>query len=115
MAALIDITLRDMAATDGIRAAVERWVARLEHYEPRIMRCEVTVDCPHKHHNKGRIFHIRLKITVPDRIIVVDREPEQDASHDDFYVALADAFRIAKRQIQDHARIRRGDVKLHAS
>lgn len=65
------------------------------------------IDLPHRHQRQGRDFRVRVELAVPDRIIVVSQESE------DIYVSIADAFHAARRQLQDHARIRRGDVKRH--
>ena len=46
-------------------------------------------------------------------MIAVSRDPGIDHAHEDVYVALAHAFRAARRQLQDYARLRRGDIKLH--
>jgi ribosome-associated translation inhibitor RaiA len=35
------------------------------------------------------------------------------AQHEDIYVAVRDAFQAITRQLEDHARRLRGDVKTH--
>src|SRR5947209_5950535 len=55
-----------------------------------------------------------LDITVPGREIVVGRDSKPGRSHDNISVAIRDAFDAARRQIEDHARIHRGEVKLHS-
>jgi cold shock CspA family protein len=60
------------------------------------------------------LFRVRLDITVPGREIVVGRESKPRRSHQDISVAIHDAFAAARRQIEDHARIYRGEVKLHS-
>ena len=93
---------------------MHRWVARLEHAFERIERCAVVIEVPHRHQRQGNVFHVRVEVTVPDRTIAVSRDPGLDHAHEDVYVAIANAFRAARRQLQDHARIQRGDVKIHA-
>src|ERR1700730_12255856 len=56
----------------------------------------------------------RLDITVPGREIVVGLDSKPGRSHDNIAVAIHDAFAAARRQIEDHARIHRGEVKLHS-
>ncbi|MDL1980649.1 MAG: hypothetical protein LWX02_04095 [Deltaproteobacteria bacterium] len=58
--------------------------------------------------HKGVLYNTRLDITVPDREIVIKREP-----HEDLYVSIGDAFRAAQRQIEDYDRERRRKVKYH--
>ena len=67
------------------------------------------VSLPHKHKHQGRIFDVRLGITVPGGELVVNREANEDV-----YVAVRDASNAAKRQLEDYARRQRGDTKVHA-
>ncbi len=67
------------------------------------------VEAPHRHHQHGVQFNVRIDITVPGGEVVVKREP-----HTDIYVAIRDAFIAARRQLQSHAKRQRGDVKSHA-
>ena len=48
-----------------------------------------------------------------DQVITVSHAGSHDKAHTDVYVAIADAFHAALRQLRDHASKRR-DVKLHA-
>lgn len=50
---------------------------------------------------------------MPGSEIVVNREPSEHHAHEDVYVAIRDAFRAARRQVQDAVRKRRRDVKTH--
>ncbi len=114
MALPIDITFRDMTPSIALEATIERWVDRLARLEPRITRAAVVVERPHRKHRTGQLFHVRLEIAIPDQVIVVGRDPQLDEAHADAYTAVGDAFRAARRQLQDALEIRRGDVKIHA-
>jgi hypothetical protein len=114
MPVLLEVTFRDMSTSDAVIAAAQRWANRLGKLDPRIQRCSVVVDRPHQRHRQGQQFHIRIELARPDQTITVTRDPGLDGAHEDIYVALADAFRAARRQLQDHTQIRRGDVKAHA-
>jgi hypothetical protein len=110
----LDVTFRGMSPSASVERSIDSWVARLEHRYGRIQRCSVVVDQPHHHHRHGNSFHIHLDLTVPGREIAVSREPARSFDHENVYVAVADAFRAARRQLQDHARIQRGD-RHHAA
>lgn len=110
----VDITFRGMEPSSAVEASINEWAARLDHTYDRIERCEVVVELPHRHQRQGNTFHVRIEVAVPNHVITVSRDPGLDHKHEDVYVAIADAFRAALRQLQDHARIERGDVKLHA-
>ncbi|HWU86740.1 MAG TPA: HPF/RaiA family ribosome-associated protein [Kofleriaceae bacterium] len=109
-----NITFRSMDASPAVEQAVADWCDRLEHTYGRIGHCSVVIELPHRRHRHGKTFHVRIELALADRTIAVSRDPGHDHAHEDVYVALGDAFRAARRQLQDYARIRRGDVKLHA-
>lgn len=58
---------------------------------------------------------MRVELIVPEREIVVRREPGEHHAHEDLHVAIRDAFDAAQRQLQDYAREMRGEVKAHAA
>ena len=103
----LDITFLGMPTSLSVDAAIRRAVTRLERFCDRIVRCAVTVT----YHEHSASFHVTVAITVPGREIVVSNDPFQD----NVYGALSDAFRAARRQLQDYVRIRRREVKAHAS
>ena len=109
----LQITYRDMEPSDAVEANIREKAAKIEHFAENITSCRVTVEAPHKHHHKGRLFAIKLDITVPGEEIVVSRSPDQDHSHEDIYVAIRDAFNAARRQLEDYVRVCRGQVKHH--
>jgi ribosome-associated translation inhibitor RaiA len=114
MQAPLEITFRDMAASPAAEAFVERWAGRLERTYDRIEHCAVTIEVPHRSQRQGQKFHVRIELRVPDNFIVVSRDRSVDPAHEDVRVAISDAFVAARRRLQDHARIQRGDVKHHA-
>lgn len=109
----VDITFRGMEPSQAVDAAVRHCVERL-HTSPRVLRCDVVIELPHHSQRHGQAFHVRIDLAVPGRTISVSRDAGHDLSHADVYVAIAHAFRAARRQLQDLADIQRGDVKLHA-
>lgn len=114
MKPVVDITFRAMEPSTAVVNTINDWAARLDHSFDRIERCAVTIEVPHRHQRQGNTFRVRIELTVPNQVITVSRDPGLDHKHEDVYVAIADAFRAARRQLQDHVRIQRGDVKLHA-
>lgn len=126
-----------MAPSEAVEADIREKAAKLDRFYDRIMACRVIVEAPHRHHRKGKAYHIRIDITVPGGEIVVGRQakpvPDPDArfeagrrlyeahemskyaAHDDVYVAIRDAFKAARRKLQDYARRQRGQVKTHGA
>src|SRR5262245_44103724 len=97
-----EITFHQLDHSDAVAAAVLRWIARLEHLSERMTKCSVTVDQPHKRRRHGGEYHVSIVLEVPGA--------ELAATHDhvDVYVAIADAFRALRRQLQDHLDVQQG-------
>lgn len=104
----LQIVLRDMPPSDAVETHIREKVEKLESFYPHIIGCRATVEVAGKHKNQGRLFNVRIDITVPGSELVVNRD-----LHEDLYVALRDAFDAAKRQLEDYARRQRGDTKIH--
>jgi hypothetical protein len=100
-----------MSPSQSVEDSIVRWVARLEQSYDRILRCSVLIERPHHHHVHGNRFHVRIDLAVPGRTIAISRDPERDPGHENAYVAVADAFRRARRLVLEHARIQRGETK----
>ena len=110
----LEITFRGMLASEAVEAMVTRWFARLERVFDRVHHCAVTIELPHRSQHQGAMFHVKVELGVPDATIVVSRDHGADPSHEDVYVAIADAFHAARRQLQSYAANRRGDLRGHA-
>lgn len=133
----VQITYRNVAPSATIDASVMEKAEKLGVFYDRIMSCRVILEAPHRHHQKGKLYHIRINLAVPGGEVTVKhepkrivgslalrqkipevaltatREPSKYSAHGDIYVALRDAFDAARRKLQDYARARRGAVKVH--
>jgi len=98
MAALLQVTVREMPHSDAVEAAIRRKAASLDRVYARITAVRVTVEAPHHHHHQGNLYTVKLDITLPGGEIVVNRDHAEDV-----YVALRDAFQAARRQLIEHA------------
>ena len=110
----LQVTFRNMSPSPAIEAAMRERADKLEKFCPDMIKCLVEIEAPHHHHRQGKLYGVRIRITVPGSEIDVTHGADQDHTHEDPYVAIRDAFRAARRQLEDYARIRRGDVKHHA-
>lgn len=108
-----EITFRDLESTPALTARIEERVARLGRHHPHIMGCRVMVECHHRHQHKGKLYQVRVDVTVPGAELAVSRNPEGDHAHEDAYVAIRDAFDAMERRLASHLARRRGDIKAH--
>ncbi|MGZ4999695.1 MAG: HPF/RaiA family ribosome-associated protein [Methylomonas sp.] len=109
----LQITFRGIPKSEAVEARIREKVSKLERFHSNIMSCRVAVESEHQHHHQGNQYHIRIDITTPRKELVVSREHHDKQAYEDIYVAIRDAFNAAARQLEDHARVRRGDVKHH--
>jgi ribosomal subunit interface protein len=109
----LQIYFHHMEPSDALEAKIREKVQKIEQFTEHIMSFRVTIDQQHKHHHQGRLFSVKINITVPGNEIVVDRHPDNHHAHEDVYVALADAFDACRRQLKDYLKKRRGKVKTH--
>lgn len=109
----VQITYRHCQETEAITQFVRYHASRLDQFCRDIMGCRVCIEEPHHHRKKGKLYHVRIDLTVPGREIIVKRDPALHAAHKDVYVAIRDAFFAARRQLEDFVRNRRRDVKHH--
>jgi ribosome-associated translation inhibitor RaiA len=109
----LEIVFHQLDRSPAVEDAVRERVAKLERIAPDITSCRVTIEAPHKHHHQGNLYAVRVDVRYPGSELVVNRAPSADHAHEDVFVALRDAFKAARRQLQDYQRVRRGDVKAH--
>jgi cold shock CspA family protein len=109
----LQITFRDIPPSEAVEARIRKEMDKLEQFNGRITSCRVVVEAPHRRHHKGRLYHLRIDLTLPGGELVVNREPSEKHSHEDVYVAVRDAFRAAQRELKRFGRKRRGEVKHH--
>ena len=124
-------TFRNMNHSEAVVARIEEEAHKLDRYFDRITSCRVVVEAPHAHHRRGDAFHIRIELGVPGKELVVSHEPvartgakaqeeepsknhpEAEGPHKDVYVAIRDAFKAMRRQLQDYVHCLRHEVKTH--
>ncbi len=105
----VQIVFDNVKHSEALEREILKNARKLEAAHPRLMRCHVSVEQPHRHQQRDNLFNVRLALHLPGDEIVVNRD-----AHEDVYVTLRDAFGAARRQLEDHARKARGDVKQHA-
>jgi len=90
----VQITLRGISHSDALETRIREKVRKLTEIFPSLKGCRVVAEMPHQRHGHGNQFVVRLDISMPGSEIVVNRD-----HHEDVYVALREAFRAARRQL----------------
>ncbi len=106
------IQYQGMSATPKIQEAIEQHVADLEQRCGRVTACRVVLKGPGERHRKGGLYEVHIRLALPDgREVHVGRTPPADERHSDLDFAINDAFKHARRQLQDRVRRMQGQVK----
>ena len=64
--ATIHITFHGLDASEALEQRIRGEVDRLRDFYPRATACRVVIESPHHHHHKGKLFRVRVDLTVPD-------------------------------------------------
>ena len=105
----LEIHFLEMPESEAVEAKIRERVDRLSRFSGEILKCQVWIESPHGHHRKGRLYGIRIRLTVPGEEIAIESQPTED----DVYVSIRDAFDAVRRKLEDYERRRRGEVKAH--
>ncbi len=116
----VEIDFQGIQATEQLRTCVTRNISTLEQRFGRITACRVVIRGPSERHRKGGAFDVSIRLSLPQgREVDIGRSEGRvkDADTDnrllDPVVAVNDAFKRARRRLQDHARRMQGHVKTH--
>ncbi len=114
-----------MSPEPKAEALLQREIARLERFFPRIQSCSVTIEAP----VRRAPFKVRIDVIGPSTAMIVRHSPtlhrtlaaqeaakttkqaEPARSHLELERAIRDAFSEMRRRLQDHLRHMRGDIK----
>jgi ribosomal subunit interface protein len=109
----VQITFRHMASSPEVEERIQERAEALERFFDRITSCRVVIEC-RQPRQEGNIYQARIDLSVPGREIVVGRDTKAQHAHQDVFAAIRDAFDAARRQLEDYARDRRGEAKVHS-
>jgi ribosome-associated translation inhibitor RaiA len=110
----LSVSFKGVPVSEALREVCWTEAQKLEDYYDRITSCHVTVSLPLRH-RKGNHFAIGVRLAVPGGNVVVSRTPTAHATDENPNLAIHDAFREARRQLQEHAQRLRGETKQHGA
>ncbi len=103
----LQITFKNMDPSEAVETKIRQRVEKLARHADRITGCHVVVEAPHRSHQKGQLYSVRVDLTIPGEELVVNREHNSDPAHEDVYVAVRDAFDAAQRRLDSYENRRR--------
>src|SRR5689334_722229 len=96
----LQISFHGLPSSESVEGDVRERVADLETAFPRLTSCRVSIEMPHRHRQQGRRYQVRVELRAPGLAPIVGEAADDNADHEDVSIAVRDAFRAARRQLE---------------
>lgn len=106
----LTVTFLGIAHSKSLEDDIRKRAARLDACCRDIVSCHAVVDLPHRHHEKGNPFTLRIAVTTRGEEIAVKREGVRE----ELRVVIRDAFDVVRRRLQEHGDRQRKAVATEA-
>jgi hypothetical protein len=119
------VSFHGIPPSEWLEADIRKRAEKLGSCCSDIVSCRVVVDIPHRHHETGNRFSLRVELTVPGEHIAVTRASnlhaatqelgelrwtkaaEIESDHKHIGLVVRDAFGVARRRLQNYIRRQR--------
>ena len=92
-------------ASEAPRAEVHAWLAKLGQLTAPMTEGRVVIEAVDQDH-KERRYRVRMDLTMPHGIVTVGHEHPNNGAHEDIYVAIRNAFRAGRRELEAYSQSR---------
>jgi len=103
----LTLVVRGLELPERLATEIDRRIAGLEHFYPRLIGCSVIIEGPGRHHRTGGPYAVQIELRVPGAEPLLVARQSQEAIER----AIDDAFDVAGRRLEDFARVQRGKVE----
>ena len=97
------ITFGGMTATEAPRVEVRAWLERLGALTATMTGGRVLIDVLDQGRSERR-YQVRMELSMPRGVVVVGLDHPSNRAHEDVYVAIRNAFRGARRELEAYFR-----------
>ncbi len=104
----IQITIRHVVVSPALERTIRKRAEKLSRFYRRIISCHIVIEVAQNHKHQGKLFNVRIDLSVPKKELVVTHKYNQD-----IHIAVRAAFEAIERQLEEHARKRHGRIKTH--
>jgi hypothetical protein len=95
------ITFGGMVASEPPRVEVHAWLEKLDALTASMTDGQVLIEAVDRGRHE-RQYRVRMSLTLSTGVVVVDYDHPNNAPHEDVFVAIRNAFRAARRQLEAH-------------
>ena len=89
-------------ASEPPRAEVHAWLAKLGLLTAPMTEGRVVIEAVDEDH-KERRYRVRMDLTMPHGIVTVGHDHPNNGAHEDIYVAIRNAFRAGRRELEAYS------------
>ncbi|PAY08395.1 DNA-binding protein [Bradyrhizobium sp. UFLA03-84] len=108
------VEFENLTPTQALQASIDQHISELEDKYGRATAGRIVVRGPGDRHKTGGQYQVSIRLALPEgREVNVGRTPKKDERYADLTFAVDDAFKRARRQLQDQVRLMRGQTKFH--
>ncbi|WP_315755156.1 MULTISPECIES: HPF/RaiA family ribosome-associated protein [unclassified Bradyrhizobium] len=108
------IEFENLTPSPELQAAISQHISELEKRFGRATAGRVIVRGPGERHKTGGQYQVNIRLVLPDgREVNVGRTPKEDERYADPTFAVDDAFKRARRQLQDQVLVMHRETKHH--
>lgn len=93
------VTFVGIAHSESLETEIRKRAAKLDACCPDVISCHVVVGLPHRHHEKGNPFSLRIAVSTRGDEIAVAREGVRK----ELRVVIRDAFDVVQRRLHQQA------------
>lgn len=100
------IIFKGMDPSEAGRVEVRAWLDRLGPLTASMINGQVVIEAIDEGRRDDRRFYVRMELTMPEGVVTVGPDHPSNGAHEDVYVAIRNAFRAARRQLEISAQAR---------
>lgn len=97
-----NVVYRDLETSPALNTTIAKKLEKLSRYSQYIQSSKVTLNRPHQHHNKGKVFRAQIELDVKGKPITVSNDNES------IHLAVKEAFSSAERKLKETSSMIRG-------
>jgi len=101
MSVTTQIAFRHVEPSEALSDLIHEEAERLSLHATDPVSCHVTVE-PLRSGTRAKRCRVRVEARIRGTTFVANRAPSEHEGHDDAYLAVREAFRMLRRQVDDH-------------
>ena len=99
-----NVTFRGIDPSPAIEELIAERRARLERFHPGIVACDVVVEAAPKRKVHGRLFSVRVNLSLPGPAISVSSDAARGEAGEDIRLAINHAFSAVETKLKERKR-----------